>query len=117
MTDAASPSPTTSTAATEALYSLLAIINDTEFSLPSSLSNVLTAATSPPTAIPPATSSHGVIGWMLYLIGSIILGVTRIFVWALSFTTITIPTLIFKILSVSFTLTLNFSSLYLSMHV
>ena len=51
---------------------------------------------------------------MLSLIASLILGVTRIFVWALSFATITIPTLIFKILSVSFTLTLNFSSLYMN---
>jgi hypothetical protein len=74
---------------------------------PSNIGDILTRATfignNPP--------SHGLMGWILYLIASVILGVTRIFVWALSFTTITIPTLIFKILSVSFTLTLNFSSL------
>jgi len=51
-------------------------------------------------------------GWILRFIASLILRVTRIFVWALSFATITVPTLIFKILSFSFTLTLNFSSLY-----
>jgi hypothetical protein len=57
-------------------------------------------------------SSRGLIGWMLYFIASVILAVSRIFFWTLSFATITVPTLIFKVLSVSFTLTLNFSSLY-----
>ena len=61
--------------------------------------------------------SHGVMGWILRFIASLILRVTRLFVWALSFATITIPTLIFKILSFSFTLTLNFSSLYIQLSV
>jgi hypothetical protein len=79
---------------------------------PSNLTEfVTTAVTSSMEDVHPP-SSPGVIGWMLYLIASLIVGVTRIFVWTLSFATITIPTLIFKILSVSFTLTLNFSSLY-----
>ena len=56
-------------------------------------------------------TSRGLLGWMLYFIASVILFVTRIFFWTLSLATITIPTLIFKILSFSLTLTLNFSSL------
>jgi len=56
-------------------------------------------------------TSRGLLGWMLYFIASVILFVTRVFFWALSLATITIPTLIFKILSFSLTLTLNFSSL------
>jgi lysophospholipid hydrolase len=79
----------------------------------SNISNILTSATSHIQDIP-SSSSPGIFGWMLSLIASLILGVTRIFVWVLSFATITIPTLIFKILSVSFTLTLNFSSLYMN---
>ena len=82
------------------------------------LSQATTAATN--TASTPAASavvtstvaSHGLMGWIFRFIGSLILASTRIFVWLLSFATITIPTLIFKILSVSFTLTLNFSSLF-----
>jgi hypothetical protein len=58
--------------------------------------------------------SPGVLNWMFYFIASCIVATTRIFFWILSFCTITIPTLIFKILSISFTLTLNFSSLYSS---
>jgi hypothetical protein len=69
---------------------------------------ILTSATLSAEAAP----SHGILGWMFRLIASVIVGLTRVFVWALSFATITIPTLIFRILSFSFTLTLNFSSLY-----
>jgi lysophospholipid hydrolase len=63
-------------------------------------------------AITPRQQDIG--GWMFYFIGSMILAITRLFVWILSFATITVPKVIFKILSVSFTLTLNFSSLYVS---
>jgi len=97
-------------AATTTAASISALLQE-NISLPSTLSNVLTSAPTSPVDVIPQQSTQGIIGWMFYLIGSIILGVTRIFVWALSFATITIPTLIFKILSVSFTLTLNFSSL------
>jgi len=89
----------------------------------SSLSpSILAKAVSTPTALTAAGSSTtipdvpppspGLINWMFYFIASCIVGATRIFFWILSFCTITIPTLIFKILSISFTLTLNFSSLY-----
>jgi len=89
----------------EAAEAATGILNESV--APSGISNILTHATSIADHPPP----HGLMGWILYLIASVILGVTRIFVWTLSFTTITIPTLIFRILSVSFTLTLNFSSL------
>jgi hypothetical protein len=59
-----------------------------------------------------AVHARGLFGWMLYLIASVILAASRLSLWILSFATITVPTLIFKVLSVSFTLTLNFSSLY-----
>jgi hypothetical protein len=59
-----------------------------------------------------AVHARGLFGWMLYLIASVILAASRLSLWVLSFATITVPTLIFKVLSISFTLTLNFSSLY-----
>ena len=77
-----------------------------------SLSSLVNTVLATPTSHVDAPPSHGVMGWILRFIASLILRVTRIFVWALSFATITVPTLIFKILSFSFTLTLNFSSLY-----
>jgi len=88
--------------------SALVAENITVQNLSKLVNTVLASPTSPIDAAP----SHGVMGWILWFIASLILRITRVFVWALSFTTITIPTLIFKILSFSFTLTLNFSSLY-----
>jgi len=108
------------TAATAALAdSLVATLNQNSkaalstTSAEEALAKLLTQATIPFENRPAA--SRGLIGWMLYFIASVILFVTRTFFWALSFATITIPTLIFKILSFSLTLTLNFSSLYVSL--
>jgi lysophospholipid hydrolase len=78
----------------------------------SNISNISSGVVGSATSPVSTASSHGLIGWIFYFIASLIVGVTRLFVWALSIATITVPTLIFKILSVSFTLTLNFSSLY-----
>jgi hypothetical protein len=93
----------------EAMDNLSAVIaeNMTLSNVTNEVSNISGIPTLPMAAAP----SHGLVAWILHLIASLILGITRLFVWALSFATITIPTLIFKILSVSFTLTLNFSSL------
>jgi hypothetical protein len=71
---------------------------------------LLTQATSP--LDEHTAHTRGLFGWMLYLIASVILAASRLSLWVLSFATITVPTLIFKVLSISFTLTLNFSSLY-----
>jgi hypothetical protein len=81
---------------------------------PEALAKLLTQATSP---LDERTAhARGLFGWMLYLIASVILAASRLSLWVLSFATMTVPTLIFKVLSISFTLTLNFSSLY-SHHV
>lgn len=77
---------------------------------PEALAKLLTQATSP--LDEKAAHARGLFGWMLYLIASVILAASRLSLWVLSFATITVPTLIFKVLSISFTLTLNFSSLY-----
>jgi hypothetical protein len=76
------------------------------------ISKLVATALATPSPPVDAAPSHGIMGWIFHFIASLIMRVTRLFVWALSFATITIPTLIFKILSFSFTLTLNFSSLY-----
>jgi hypothetical protein len=89
------------------------ITENTTVSNVNNVGNKILTATTPSVDAAP---SHGILGWMFHLIASVILGVTRLFVWALSFATITIPTLIFRILSFSFTLTLNFSSLYSLFH-
>lgn len=83
--------------------------NTTLANITTDLGRILTNAPSSVDGCAPM--SHGIVGWMLYLIASVIVLCTRIFVWLLGFATITIPTVIFKILSISFTLTLNFSSL------
>jgi hypothetical protein len=100
----------------ETIENLAALIKEnTTISNVSNVGNKILTATTP--SVDAAPASHGILGWMLHLIASVILGVTRLFVWALSFATITIPTLIFRILSFSFTLTLNFSSLHSLLHV
>jgi len=103
----------TTSAAAAAATATASLANDpllAHASTPEALAELLTPATSP--LDEHTARSRGLIGWMLYLIASLILAASRLSLWVLSFATITVPTLIFKVLSISFTLTLNFSSLY-----
>ena len=84
-----------------------------------SLGLSLTAATTFPTSTLPATSSSpfppptpstmaGWIGWVLTLVFQLI---PRGLYWLITFTTITLPTWLFTLFSMSLTFTMNFTTL------
>jgi lysophospholipid hydrolase len=72
------------------------------------LSRALAMSTPEPVANPPQSSTFGLFGWVIL---SVLKVVPSILYYVITFTTITVPTWIYTLLSISLTVTVNFSTL------
>ncbi|KAJ5219568.1 lysophospholipase NTE1 [Penicillium chermesinum] len=86
--------------------------------LPSSFTSSPTSAAtavlspSPPPLLPPTPATMaGWFGWVLTFVFQVI---PRCLYWLIAFTTITLPTWLFTLFSMSLTFTMNFTTLYAS---